>query len=251
MPRDPDHKPDSDKPTEGPAPIEQADDAVPAGAEPKREDWPFPLSRRTTYIVLGAWTALLLVGLAYLKLRPERSADQPRPDQIQARIDHAERRALHSTNNQSRVDIGARRKAAIGKAAPDFHLPGEHGTVSLADYRGKPLLVEFIATWCPHCQAMAGRLDLVMRPQNKVAYLVIGSANEPNKKVFRWHRSFLGRPMVGDVANDRSLSVARSYGLTGYPTLALIDRQGQLKGIEAGELSVAELQKLLDKLASA
>src|SRR5208337_630761 len=45
---------------------------------------------------------------------------------------------------------------SVGAAAPDFTLRTATGqVVHLSDYRGKTVLLEFFATWCPHCQAEA------------------------------------------------------------------------------------------------
>ncbi|MGA2641642.1 MAG: redoxin domain-containing protein, partial [Spirochaetia bacterium] len=47
----------------------------------------------------------------------------------------------------------------VGAAAPDFTLSTATGEkVHLSDYRGKTVLLEFFATWCPHCQAEAKHL---------------------------------------------------------------------------------------------
>jgi len=42
--------------------------------------------------------------------------------------------------------------AAIGTQAPDFTIQDSDKTVTLSQYRGKPVVLNFWATWCPPCQ---------------------------------------------------------------------------------------------------
>ena len=52
----------------------------------------------------------------------------------------------------------------VGAAAPDFLLSTATGQkVRLSDYKGKTVLLEFFATWCPHCQAEAQHLIRLYR----------------------------------------------------------------------------------------
>lgn len=134
--------------------------------------------------------------------------------------------------------------AKIGRPAPDFTATGDKGEISLADYRGRPLLVEFIATWCPHCRKMAPIFSSVVREEN-FPYLVVGVAGEDLGRVANWHNNFLSTPMPGDYAVDEGNSAVQSYGIVGTPTTAVIDKNGRLLHLVSGEISAAALRQLL------
>ena len=80
-----------------------------------------------------------------------------------------------------------------GKLAPGFTLKTPQGqTVSLSDFRGKPVLLELFATWCPHCQAEAphlAKLATELQPKG-VAFVSINADSENAASVYAFHRYF-------------------------------------------------------------
>ena len=80
-----------------------------------------------------------------------------------------------------------------GTVAPPFTLKTPQGeTVSLSDYKGKAVLLELFATWCPHCQAEAphlARLAAQLKPHG-VQFVSINADSENAASVFAFHRYF-------------------------------------------------------------
>ncbi len=138
--------------------------------------------------------------------------------------------------------------AVVGAKAPDFRVIGEDSVVRLSDYRGSPVVVEFIATWCPHCQQMAPRFAAVMEANPQVAYLTVGVAGEPLEKVLEWHDELLATPMPGKAAADTKGEARRAYAVQGTPTTAFITASGELEDLIAGELSEQELAERVGDL---
>ena len=63
--------------------------------------------------------------------------------------------------------------------------------VSLASLRGKAVLLELFATWCPHCNAEAPHLrTLANAPGPKIAFVSINGDGETAPSVFAYHRYF-------------------------------------------------------------
>jgi peroxiredoxin len=132
------------------------------------------------------------------------------------------------TATKARNRIQLAQKAAetlIGKAAPDFSLQDLDGrTVDLSALRGKPVLLDFWATWCGYCREALPFIELLHRDmKDKVA--VIGIDNEDSELA----RDFLqahGYSLPSLV--DRKDEAVNGYHVIGWPTTVLINRDGKI-----------------------
>lgn len=122
-----------------------------------------------------------------------------------------------------------------GAEAPDFTLVDESGkTISLSDFRGKVVYIDFWATWCPPCTyALLKSNDLKQEFEGKdVVFLYISLDSDMGS----WRR-FLNRHRPGGVhvfAKGRYKSeVAGDYTVRGLPAYFLIDKDGNLARIPA------------------
>lgn len=139
------------------------------------------------------------------------------------------------------------RRARIGELAPDFALldvRDERTLRRLSDYRGKVVLLNWYASWCGPCRR---EIPLLQRAAEALPddLVVLGvDLQEP----FAQARDILevlgGRyPAVLDSNGE----VADRYGLRGLPTTFVIDREGRIVGVRAGELTETTLRGLLAK----
>jgi len=201
-------------------------------------------------LALGAATALLAAAAALALAKggggtqtiAPLDAEQLAAEAEEQALERSPERILERRRSQTSIAGSGQGSARPGKPAPAFELPGSQGQVKLGDYEGRPLVIEFAQSSCPHCQAMAPVFDSVMRSHPDVAFLVIG-VSEPPKATERWHRSFLGHPMPGDLAFDRNLEAARLYGVVGTPTTVLVDGDGKVVEIIPGEIKQSELEQ--------
>lgn len=132
-----------------------------------------------------------------------------------------------------------------GDAAPEIDLNVLAGEGS-AGFEGKPAMVEFIATWCPHCRKMAPVIDRALdRVPTKL--IMVGADRESDRKVIRFHQHFLEHPMKGVAVNDLGESVADAYGVPAYPTMAFINNNGVIVALLSGERTKADVIRLLRK----
>lgn len=141
----------------------------------------------------------------------------------------------------------------VGAQAPPFTLRTPAGTpVSLAGLRGKAVLLEFFAAWCPHCAAEAPHLgDLYSKlPRGKVAFVAVDGNSDDAPSVFAWHVWFgLPFPAVLD-QGARTVTfpdhgplgpVSRAYGVSEWPTFYVLDPRGRVRWRSAGEQPDAQL----------
>jgi len=143
----------------------------------------------------------------------------------------------------------SKEKAYLGYRAPDFALPDLEGQlIALSDFRGKPVLLNFWATWCPPCRKEMPDLQrFYERYGDQVAVLGINWAEKPQEV-----RAFLERYGVTyPNVLDRQGKVFVLYRLTGIPTSFWIDEEGVLRGVWYGPLRTDEIAENFAKITRA
>jgi len=147
-----------------------------------------------------------------------------------------------------RTDPRAIPSPLVEKPAPPFRLALlDGGEVSLASARGKPLILNFWASWCyPACYQEAPALEAVWRNHRERLLLVgvVIQDKEPNAREFirRFDYSFPN-------GLDPGSKISIDFGVYGVPETFFIDRQGRIRakhvGALAPELLEREIQALL------
>ena len=115
--------------------------------------------------------------------------------------------------------------AEIGEQAPMFELTADDGSgASLGDYRGKYVLLNFWATWCPPCIQELPSLNTLHRELEPNGLVVLGISVDENKQAYE---NFLERFNVAfPTVRDPEMAVASRYGTSMYPETYLIDPDG-------------------------
>ncbi len=144
------------------------------------------------------------------------------------------------------------RRPEAGTPAPAFSLvlydgyqAGLPKTVSLADLRGKPVVLNFWASWCIPCRDEAPEFEAASRRyKNQVVFL---GANW--LEVEAAALPYLKQQGI-TYANgfDTQQQVARAYRITGVPETFFIDRNGILRQIETRPLTGADLDTAIQEL---
>lgn len=113
------------------------------------------------------------------------------------------------------------------RRAPDFALPDLDGKVhKLADYRGKVVLVNFWATWCPPCrQEMPSIQKLYQSLKNQPFAVLALDQGESENNVFAYMGQIDPEPTF-PVLLDQHSQAAHAFGVMGIPTSYLIDKKG-------------------------
>lgn len=119
----------------------------------------------------------------------------------------------------------------VGQSAEDFSLqPPEGGkTVSLFDFKGKPTLVVFWATWCPPCRREVPELkDIQKNYGQKGLQLVTVAINfrETREDVIRFKQT---NQLPYLVLWDEGNKISDRYAVDGIPTLLLLDSKGVIR----------------------
>jgi len=142
----------------------------------------------------------------------------------------------------------------VGSTAPAFSLRTPAGTsVRLADLRGRPVLLEFFATWCPHCAAEAPHLRRLYA-QTDAPFVAVNADSEDAASVFAFHVWFglpfpalvdTGTHTVSWPASGPAGPVSSAYRVSSFPTFYVLDRRGRIVWRSAGEQPDAKLRQEL------
>jgi cytochrome c biogenesis protein CcmG/thiol:disulfide interchange protein DsbE len=135
--------------------------------------------------------------------------------------------------------------------APGFTLPRLNGgSLSLAAYRGKIVLLNFWASWCVSCRAEAPIFSEIEHRYLARGVTVIGVDSQDFTTAARGfaRRYHVGYPLVHDGSND----VTNRWGVTnGFPVTFVIDRSGRVQRFFDGEITASQLDGALRPLLGA
>jgi peroxiredoxin len=131
-----------------------------------------------------------------------------------------------SMANQGRPSTGSR--------APDFRLIDLEGkSVSLSDYHGKVVLLNFWATWCGPCRTEMPAMEALYRSmQSKGLEIIAVSVDQQGTEVTRPFQEAMG--LSFPILHDQDYEVGLTYGARTLPMTFAIDRQGVIRQLIFG-----------------
>lgn len=133
----------------------------------------------------------------------------------------------------------------VGEAAPDFSGVDFKGSpLTLQQYKGKTVVINFFTTWCDPCKQEAPDLAKFNQTLPKdVVFLMIDRKEEVNVVAKFANDYHLSNPIFMDFRDQ----LAAPYGLTGQPETFFIDTKGIVRFHQLGPLTANELQQFLSQ----
>lgn len=137
-------------------------------------------------------------------------------------------------------------RMAVGNVAPDFTFPNMEGSeVTLSEFRGKYVLIDFWASWCGPCRQETPHVQKMYSKYKEDLELVTVSIDTD---VEEWTKAVEEDQMDGQllIAQDFK-EIQKSYVFSGIPYMVLIDREGRILGKNLrGESLENKLKEFLD-----
>ena len=127
-------------------------------------------------------------------------------------------------------------------SAPNFVvLDEESNTVQLSDFAGKPIVLNFWATWCGYCKREMPDFDKAYKENPDVVFLRINATDGVYETREKADAYVAAEGFSFPVYYDVSSLAQNAYNLSGYPTTVFINAQGDVVAKETGMISYETL----------
>jgi peroxiredoxin len=136
----------------------------------------------------------------------------------------------------------------IGDPAPDFELLNMSGeTVRLSDYLGRPVILNFWATWCAPCRLEMPELQRAQAEFGDEGPAVLAINQEESAERVGEFLDEVGLTLP--TLLDSDAAVGKTYGAFFLPTTVIVDQDGHVAAIHRGMISRDELDEYLGRSA--
>jgi thiol-disulfide isomerase/thioredoxin len=153
---------------------------------------------------------------------------------------------LRQVNDFKPWDEDRIKKELAGKPAPELRVTDMQGKpISLADLKGKTVLLDFWTTWCPPCQADAPTIDKLNEKFGDKDLKVIGISMDEDRETVEEYLKKHAHNFPVVLSSDNLMP--RAYQIHVFPTYLVIGPDGTLVTAEQGDRGLGSLQKTLKK----
>lgn len=139
-------------------------------------------------------------------------------------------------NNSGEVEESNKIGIRKGELAPDFELTTLDGkTVKLSDYKGKRVMLNFWATWCPPCRAEMP--DMQKFQKNKDVQVLAVNLTETESSLDTVQKFVDDLYLTLTTILDEESTVSNEYEVMAYPTTYMIDSNGHIQFVTMGAMN--------------
>jgi thiol-disulfide isomerase/thioredoxin len=135
---------------------------------------------------------------------------------------------------------------AVGTQAPEFSLRDSNGKlVALSDFRGRKVMINFWATWCPPCVEEMPMLDALATARSDDLVVLGIAEDDPQAVVDFLKLRPVGYPILQSASEFVSLSTQFGNSRNVLPYSVLVDAQGVVQRSKSGMFSKADLERFV------
>jgi cytochrome c biogenesis protein CcmG, thiol:disulfide interchange protein DsbE len=135
-----------------------------------------------------------------------------------------------------------------GDTAPDFTLPRDtSGTLALSSLKGKPVYLNFFASWCAPCNEEAPSVVALAKKYKAKGLVVLGVDEQEDATKAKGFAEKYNAPYPV-VIDDGPMG--KNYGAIALPVHVFIDKNGKISTYRLGEMSPSEIEDAIKKITS-
>jgi len=135
----------------------------------------------------------------------------------------------------------------IGRKAPEFIADSINGkSVSLSNYPGSPIILNFWASWCPPCRDETPHFEKIWRLYKEKDVVVIGINVQDDMDSANEYINEFDVTFINGMDNNGRIMV--DYGVTGLPVTFFLDREGVIIGRWVGSIGLSSLESRVEAL---
>ena len=125
------------------------------------------------------------------------------------------------------------------EAAPDFEMVDSSGTLyKLSDFKGKPVVLNFWASWCSPCRVEMPVFDKVYKELgNEVQFVMLNYTDGQRETIGLGTQFISSQGYSFPIFFDNRLNGASAYGVTAIPRTVFIDKDGNVASISHGTIN--------------
>ena len=191
------------------------------------------------WIIIAAVLVGLIIGASvlYNKLSEDYKGDNLSPTTSNAETTSEEAEEPSSKTEENKY------------AAPDFTVLDMEGKeVSLSDFKGKPVVLNFWATWCYYCKEEMPDFNKAYKEFPDIQFLMVNATDgvkETKEKATKYVKEQgFNFPIFFDTKGE----AVNNYHVTGFPTTYFIDADGNLVTYANGMINYETLKRVIDMI---
>ncbi len=125
--------------------------------------------------------------------------------------------------------------ASSSGPAPGFTLSARGGkNISLDQFKGQVVMINFWATWCGPCRQEMPLLEDIYKKYKPMGFTMLAVNVEPDTKAAEAWLGKLSKPVTFPVAFDVDSKVSKMYKVAGMPSTVFVDRKGNVRVMHKG-----------------
>ena len=134
-------------------------------------------------------------------------------------------------------------------AAPDFTVLDKDGNeVKLSDFKGKPVVLNFWATWCSYCKEEMPDFQKAYENYPEVQFLMVNATDGVQETMPVAKEYIKDNGFTFDVFFDTKMEAVTNYRVTGFPMTYFIDADGNLVTYANGRIDYSILEKVISMI---